>query len=127
MPIERLTVSCLEELLAKVGEWKSKADKIYLFFCGDRDKATGESWCPDCVKAEPIVEKVLEKPGVSGVFIKCIVGNRDSWKDPQNVFRQHPDLQLKGVPTLMLWGTQKKLGDEDCSKASLVEMMFEDD
>lgn len=50
MPIERLTVSCLEELLAKVGEWKSKADKIYLFFCGDKDKATGESWCPDCVK-----------------------------------------------------------------------------
>ncbi len=50
MPIERITVSCLEELLAKVGEWKSKADKIYLFFCGDRDEATGESWCSDCVK-----------------------------------------------------------------------------
>ncbi len=50
MPIERITVRFLEELLSKVGEWKSKTDKIYLFFCGDIDKVTGESWCPDCVK-----------------------------------------------------------------------------
>ena len=28
-----------------------------------------------------------------------------SWKDPNCVFRTHPKLQLKGVPTLMKWNT----------------------
>ena len=33
-----------------------------------------------------------------------------SWKDPENVFRKHPKLQLTGVPTLMRWpGTVSKV------------------
>jgi len=31
------------------------------------------------------------------------------WKDRDNVFRKHPDLELTGVPTLMQWGTVSDL------------------
>ena len=48
--MEKLSVGCLEELLAVLGEQQKKGEKIYLLFCGDVDETTGESWCPDCVK-----------------------------------------------------------------------------
>ena len=31
------------------------------------------------------------------------VGPKPVWKDPQNPLRQHPALQLKGIPTMMRW------------------------
>ena len=79
-------------------------------------------WWP----ADPVVAKVLGDLR-SGVFIRCSVGDRDTWKDPENVFRKHPKLQLKGVPTLMRWGTAQKLGPDDCAKEDLVRMLLEED
>ena len=71
------------------------------------------------------------------------------WKDPNNAFRKHPKLLLKGVPTLLQWNTvnntlythkhalsyrllsyiaqAKKLGEEDCANEELVKMIFEDE
>lgn len=73
------------------------------------------------------------------------------WKNPQNEFRKHPKLLLKGVPTLLQWNTvctehhtihdsrgdhfqhtsillqAKKLAEEDCANDELVRMMFEED
>lgn len=48
--MEKLSVDCMEELLAALGERQNKEEKIYLLFCGNVDETTGESWCPDCVK-----------------------------------------------------------------------------
>ena len=54
--MEQVSVGHLEELLQAIGSRQDKR-RIFLLFCGDVDAATGESWCPDCVKG-----KLLLKP-----------------------------------------------------------------
>ncbi|XP_063964551.1 thioredoxin domain-containing protein 17-like isoform X2 [Lytechinus pictus] len=76
---------------------------------------------------EPVIEKGLAGAPEDAVFIKCSVGDRTSWKDPNNEFRVNEKLRLKGVPTLLQMNSPKKLVEEDCSNADLVEMFFQDD
>lgn len=106
---------------------KHSGKRIFALFCGGVSPATGESWCPDCVKAEPVIEKGVAKAPEDAVFIKCSVGDRATWKDPNCEFRKHPQLKLVGVPTLLEWNTPKRLVEEECSKQDLVDMFFEED
>ena len=48
------------------------------------------------------------------------------WKDKANPLRTSPEFRLTGVPTLLQWGTQKRLVEEDCADAGKVELFFED-
>ncbi|XP_072163897.1 thioredoxin domain-containing protein 17-like [Diadema setosum] len=106
---------------------KHKDKKVqYILFCGSKN-SDGASWCPDCVTAEPVVMKCLEAAPENAVFIYCSVGDRASWKDPNNSYRTHPKLLLKGVPTLLQWNTPKKLVEEECAKEDLVSLFFEED
>ncbi|XP_787642.1 thioredoxin domain-containing protein 17 [Strongylocentrotus purpuratus] len=117
----------LDNFLQLLEKHKEKKTIIALF-CGGKNSSDGVSWCPDCVSAEPIIEKGLAAAAPEdAVFIYCSVGDRTSWKDPNNAYRTHPKLQLKGVPTLLQWDTPKKLGEKDCSNADLVQMFFEED
>ncbi|EDO42121.1 predicted protein [Nematostella vectensis] len=124
--IPQLQVENCAELFEKIEEQKGK--RIFVMFIGAIDE-TGDSWCPDCVRAEPNVEKAVENfqgDKNAAVFILAIVGDRPTWKDPNNEFRVHEKLRLKSIPTLMEWNTTKEpLGDEQCQKAELVESFFE--
>ena len=48
----------LESIIAKEGP---TSKNIVVLFTGKVDPTTGESWCPDCVKADPIIEKCVPK------------------------------------------------------------------
>lgn len=100
--------------------------KIYVLFTGSKDK-NGKSWCPDCVKADPAIEEALKDAPEDIIFITCTVGNREFWKDPNNIFRTDQDLKLKSVPTLIKWKTPKKLEESQLFDKNIVSMMFEDD
>ena len=50
--------------------------RVFILFTGSKDVVTGKSWCPDCVKAEPILEKCLEDLPENSNFITCFVGDR---------------------------------------------------
>lgn len=76
--------------------------RVFILFTGS--KVDGKSWCPDCVKAEPIVESVVhsaEGKALDATFITCYVGAREYWKDPACPFRTHPAFKLTCVPTLV--------------------------
>ncbi|XP_075052885.1 thioredoxin domain-containing protein 17 [Mixophyes fleayi] len=103
---------------------KHKGKIIFALFCGDKNEK-GESWCPDCVKAEPIVRGQLTHLPKGSVFIYCLVGERAAWKDPNNEFRQN--LKLTGVPTLAKVGTPQKLTEDECLKTDLIHMLFSED
>uniref|UniRef100_A0A8C5LXT5 Thioredoxin domain-containing protein 17 n=1 Tax=Leptobrachium leishanense TaxID=445787 RepID=A0A8C5LXT5_9ANUR len=103
---------------------KRKGAPLYAFFCGNKNER-GVSWCPDCVKAEPVVRGELKHLPDGAVFIYCSVGERDYWKDPNNEFKQN--LKLTGVPTLTKCGTTQKLVEEQCLNADLVQMLFTED
>ncbi|XP_041377040.1 thioredoxin domain-containing protein 17-like [Gigantopelta aegis] len=103
-----------------------KGKTLFALFCGNEDPATGKSWCPDCVVAEPVVERNLKHVPDDAVLIHCSVGDRPYWKDQNNAFRTDPKLKLKSVPTLMKVGTPQRLEEEQCTKDDLIQMLFED-
>ena len=88
---------------------------VLVYVTGSLDSTSGKSWCPDCVVSEPIIkymfeqiEEDLENDGV-GVpetpqiaFIKCPVV-REPYKKPDFVYRTHSKLQIRSIPTLILW------------------------
>lgn len=54
-----------------------EADKrVFILFTGSKDVVTGKSWCPDCVKAEPVIEKCMEDLPPNSDFVTCLVGDR---------------------------------------------------
>ena len=87
----------------------------------------GTSWCPDCVVAEPVIEKCFKETADDVTLLYVAVGQREFWKKQDNPFRTHDKLKLKGVPTLMKWGGPQKLSEEECANEDLVQMLFEDD
>uniref|UniRef100_A0A8C2IPW8 Thioredoxin domain-containing protein 17 n=2 Tax=Cyprinus carpio TaxID=7962 RepID=A0A8C2IPW8_CYPCA len=99
---EDVAVHGYEEFCKAVSERKGK--EIFAYFSGDKDDQ-GKSWCPDCVKAEPVVRGELSYLPEGSVFIYCQVGDRPYWKDPNNDFKK--TLKLTGVPTLLRYGTVK--------------------
>jgi hypothetical protein len=50
--MEVLSVSGLDELVHTLGVRKGDEGNVYILFCGDVSKDTGESWCPDCVRGD---------------------------------------------------------------------------
>ncbi|KAM5181951.1 thioredoxin domain-containing protein 17 [Mantella aurantiaca] len=103
---------------------KHKGETMFALFCGDKDQE-GVSWCPDCVKAEPVIRGEMKHLPEGSVFIYCLVGERAYWKDPTNDFKKN--LKLTGVPTLVKVGTPQKLTEEECLKSDLIQMLFSDD
>ncbi|XP_043215743.1 thioredoxin domain-containing protein 17-like [Amphibalanus amphitrite] len=97
---------------------------VFILFSGSVDPATGHSWCPDCVSAEPVIEKALASAPEDAVFVHVSVGPRDFWKDPNCVFRTDERTRLKSVPTLMKLGTAERLAEDQLMKADLVEMLL---
>lgn len=94
---------------------------IFAEFYGAHD-SSGKSWCPDCVRAEPVVEGVMKTSAPSNAhFLHVSVGNRTEWRDPACPFRSDARLKLTCIPTLVHWGTSHKLLEEDCANKTKVE------
>lgn len=101
--------------------------KVYVLFFGSEDPQTGESWCPDCVIADPLIRKTLNRLAttINGdvVLIEAPCGPRSVYKNnPEHPYRVDPLIKLKFVPTLVEWaqnGPIKQLfEDDDCANAS---------
>merc|ERR1712117_612448 len=105
---------------------KHKVEGFEAFVAKAEELAAGKSWCPDCVVAEPVVDECLAACGDDVTFLYVGVGDRAFWKDPKCVFRTDERTKLRAVPTLVKWGTAKKL-DDNCHKKDFVEMLLEDD
>ncbi|CAG08948.1 unnamed protein product [Tetraodon nigroviridis] len=117
---EEVNVRGYEEFEKAVSERQGKT--IFAYFSGDKDDE-GKSWCPDCVKAEPVVKGELTHLPEGSVFIYCQVGERAYWKDPNNDFKK---TLLYYFCHFILFQPQK-LVEEKCFKAELVRMMFAED
>merc|ERR1712243_399525 len=125
---QQLLCEGMEEFQKLIATEEKKDGDIFVLFTGKEDPATGNSWCPDCVKADPVIEKCVQtalKP--EDKFIFCVVGDRPTWKDPQCAFRTNAKTKLTGIPTLMKWNTPERLNSNDCAKEACVEMLFKGD
>jgi len=68
----------------------------------------------------------LAKP-LEGTFIRVKVGPRDFWKDKNCPFRTDKALRLQSIPTLVRWGTPKRLSDDAIQNPDNVKMLMEDE
>jgi len=92
------------ELATVVDPALEKHAKLLVVFKGTKDEVTGENWCSDCVKAEPVINEFLlpkaKEEGIPVIFVDC--GLRDEWVNPENEARKHKIFNITGVPTVAL-------------------------
>lgn len=122
MPIKRLaTPAEAEQTLTATTRDGGAA--LFLFF-GAEDPATGESWCPDCVIADPILRRACTSLRPDLTLYECPVGMRSDWKNqPGHPYRQHPTTRLTRIPTLLFieHGLERgRLVEGDCAKPDVV-------
>lgn len=101
--------------------------RIILMFFGsilEEGDHIGESWCPDCRDVEPVMETALQKASSDVIFVLVIVGNKSEWKDPNNEFRTS-EFKVTEIPTLVEYGTDKRLGCEDCKVQDKVNQFLQ--
>jgi len=122
--VKKFAVQGFEEFKSKVAELEKVGD-VYVLFSGSKNE-NGESWCPDCVTAYPVVMKGLEEVDDSASFLYVEVGDRTFWKDPNCIFRTAKETSLKSVPTLIKWKSEQRLQEDQCANKDLVAMFFED-
>nr|CAD7397147.1 unnamed protein product [Timema poppensis] len=75
--------------------------------------------------AEPLVEKAITTLDDDKYFVHVGVGGRDTWKDPNCVFRKDSRLLLTSVPTLLRWGGTERLGDKECADLETLKLLLE--
>ncbi|PVU87061.1 hypothetical protein BB561_006471 [Smittium simulii] len=89
---------------------------VFILFYGRDIPETGESYCPDCVRALPNIYKALSTLPNS-TLITTIVDKRTETDSPTWVYRTREDIKLTGVPTLCVWdksGIVAQLVEEEC-------------
>ena len=67
--VSHIEVSTKAELDAAVAANSSKK-ATFILFGGAVVPETGASWCPDCIEADPVIEKAFEKFEGDGIVIK---------------------------------------------------------
>ncbi|TPX67179.1 hypothetical protein CcCBS67573_g07571 [Chytriomyces confervae] len=98
------------------------AGRVFVVVFGTEEAATGESWCPDCVTSDPLIRKAVLTVKDS-VLVEVPAGDRATYRDPKNFYRNHEQLKVTAVPTLYEFGKDgkvvKKLVESEITSASL--------
>ncbi|CAA0842522.1 Thioredoxin-like protein Clot [Striga hermonthica] len=87
-----------------------------ILFLADKDPSTNLSWCPDCVRAEPVIYNKLEAWPENVALLRAYVGDRPTWRNPMHPLRIDSIFKLRGVPTLVRWengGIKGRLEDNE--------------
>nr|AFK40345.1 unknown [Lotus japonicus] len=104
------TVSTFDGVFDKFRSEASQNKANLILFLADKDPATSLSWCPDCVRAEPVIYKKLEASPDDIALIRAYVGDRPTWRNPHHPWRVDPKFKLTGVPTLIRWENDEVKG-----------------
>jgi thiol-disulfide isomerase/thioredoxin len=96
--------------------------RFYVLFTGSKNEL-GSSWCPDCVRAEPLIMKALESLD-EVVTLLVVHVDREPYRNPEYTLRRDPRINLRCVPTLMKWERGEavlRLNDVQCQNCHAVE------
>lgn len=64
-----------EEFTKLAESLESSGENVHILFSGGKDE-TGNSWCPYCAKAEPVIKEALKSAAENSHFIHVEVGDR---------------------------------------------------
>ncbi|KAI8062349.1 uncharacterized protein B0P05DRAFT_556633 [Gilbertella persicaria] len=108
----------IENFDQEVNKAVESGNPVYVVFFGNETPETSESWCPDCVVADPLIRKAVLSVENS-ILIEAPVGFYDQWKGKTD----HPyrvRFKLTAIPTLFKWtaaGPGEALVEDDCADA----------
>ncbi|KAK9282977.1 hypothetical protein L1049_011202 [Liquidambar formosana] len=121
MPLKMVdaTVSSFDQVFEKFRSEAPNNKANLILFLADKDPATSLSWCPDCVRAEPVIYKKLEASSDDVALLRAYVGDRPTWRNPQHPWRIDSRFKLKGVPTLVRWENEAVKGRLEDNEAHL--------
>ncbi|KAJ1382745.1 hypothetical protein B484DRAFT_460246 [Ochromonadaceae sp. CCMP2298] len=117
--VEKIDCTSFADFQAKLQECGKADTPLFILFYAAKSKATGISWCPDCVAAEPVIDAALAAlPHCRLLQVSC---EREAYRGADFPFRS-PPISLTCVPTLMRWsgGCVARLGDADCQRPEAV-------
>jgi hypothetical protein len=122
MPIiRRATAQDVSETVQKI---VAESSNGLLLFFGSENLDTGESWCPDCVTADPVMRSAATSLRPDLTLYECPVGMRLDWKNkPEHPYRTHHLLRVQRIPTLIYFekGCERsRLVEADCARQELV-------
>nr|AFK40851.1 unknown [Lotus japonicus] len=123
------TVSTFDGVFDNFRSEASQNKANLILFLADKDPATSLSWCPDCVRAEPVIYKKLEASPDDIALIRAYVGDRPTWRNPHHPWRVDPKFKLTGVPTLIRWENDEvkgRLEDYEAHLENKIEALVAD-
>jgi thiol-disulfide isomerase/thioredoxin len=68
--------------------------QLYILFTGAKKADTGLSWCPDCVRAEPLIQQALNRTKTPYVVVTCDV-EREPYRSADYVYRKDTNINLR--------------------------------
>jgi hypothetical protein len=117
--------SQFEQLLQQAS--KKSDQNLYILFTGSKNPSNNQSWCPDCTRAEPLIDAELAKVTTPTTLLFCDV-DRERYRSASFPYRTDNRLNLRCVPTLMKWQGGKcvqKLNDTQCQSLDALQEFFE--
>eukprot|EP01112_Ceratiomyxa_fruticulosa_P000053 TRINITY_DN1006_c0_g1_i1.p1 TRINITY_DN1006_c0_g1~~TRINITY_DN1006_c0_g1_i1.p1 ORF type:complete len:132 (-),score=24.38 TRINITY_DN1006_c0_g1_i1:76-471(-) len=97
--------------------------RLFVLVFGSLVLETKQSWCPDCVRAQPLIYDALDKID-DVVLLDCPVIRAEYKGNPEYPYRTHAGLQIKAVPTLIHWtkeGPKERWVEGECERPTLLD------
>lgn len=125
MAYKRLKVVEPSLFFETVEKATSMAPQVFVLFTGAIQEETGRSWCPDCTRADPIIDKVMSEVGEKGVLVEAEIRREDLRSNDDYMYKTNKKINLACVPTLINWANPKiQLGDSQCQDEALVRTLL---
>ena len=107
---------------------REKYKRVFVLFTGEKDDK-GVSWCPDCTKAEPALEKAFSIDDKNTVLLICNV-KRSEYKGVTDfIYRRDKNIRLTTVPTIgkisPSMHVEMKLEEDQILNEELLNEIFE--
>ncbi|TGZ70391.1 hypothetical protein CRM22_003220, partial [Opisthorchis felineus] len=74
---------------------------------------------------KPVIKEALKYLPEDSIFLTVLVGDRTAWRSPSNVFRTNSNCAISSIPTLIEFGTAKRLSGENILNPALIQLLFE--
>ncbi|XP_065335983.1 thioredoxin domain-containing protein 17-like [Cloeon dipterum] len=99
---------------------------IFIIVSGTKDE-NGVSWCPDCEKADPVLEEAEQSLAPEPSAFITVYLTREEWKNPKNVFRTDGRFRLTSIPTMLKWPNREpKLVEAQCADIDAIKEFFDE-
>ncbi|KAL9142338.1 hypothetical protein ABFS82_14G163200 [Erythranthe guttata] len=127
MKVVDATVSTFGEVFEKFKSETANHKANLILFLADKEPSTNLSWCPDCVRAEPVIYKKLDSSPDDVALLRAYVGDRPTWRNPVHPWRTDSSFKLRGVPTLIRWedgAVKARLEDHEAHVEPKIEALL---